>query len=209
MAKQSLLVPVTKNSTLASRPLTDLKENQIDPKLLINSFFRPGTYHHDWDGILETVNVRNYLELLRNFPGKLFFVNGSNCERDAEERFVGAAQEACLEILDGGNEWFVIDERFRERVLELVDEFLGTLDWNQKLSGLSFSFEDVQIQPESGDHVEKDFDVKAEPEKVEPAGSEEPEKIEPEAEIKEQDPVVNESEKQEPEEPEQPKQPEQ
>lgn len=52
MASQSLTISVTKNSSLAARPLSDLQNNEIDPEELKENFLRPGTYFSCWDGIL-------------------------------------------------------------------------------------------------------------------------------------------------------------
>ena len=125
-----------------------------------------------------------------------------------EERFVGAAQEACLEILDGADQWFIVDERYRERVLELIDEFAGTIDWDQKLSGISFSFEEVPIpEDDSKENSEGKQEPKEEeepqmnnepaPELEKELSVSEPEVVEPEAAQDEKDESEKEAEVQE------------
>merc|ERR1712137_349707 len=157
MASQSLQLAVTKNSTLASRPREELKNNQIEPNMVLESFLRPGTYYHGWDGILETINVTNYSELIRNYSGKMLFMNGSECAQGAQERFVGAAQEATLEIIMGGNPWFIVDERHRQKALQVVDDFLESIDWTQTIGedGETF-FEDVAIDSPRATAAQRD-----------------------------------------------------
>jgi len=188
MAGHSLLLNVTKNSTLAGRPKEYLKDVEIKEEDIMENFLRPGTYYREWDGILSSVNVKNYLELLRNFDGKILFLNGSLCERDAEERFVGAAQEATLETLDQAGEWFIVDHRFRKKSLELVDEFLETVDWSQMGRKLVLP---ERPEPEIGGN-EKESEVKGEPEEVgeeseeeEEGKKEEPKEGEEEVEVEE------------------------
>lgn len=79
-----------------------------------------------------------------------------------------------MEIIDDADQWFIVDKRYRERSLELVDEFLGTIEWDQKLEGISFSFENVPISGE--EKAQKAEKAEKKEEKEEEA--EEPEKAE-------------------------------
>lgn len=57
MAGKSLTISITKNSSLATKPLHDLQNNQITKELIMENFLRPGTYYTSWDGILVRILI--------------------------------------------------------------------------------------------------------------------------------------------------------
>ena len=59
MAGHSLLLNVTKNSTLAGRPKEYLKDVEIKEEDIMENFLRPGTYYREWDGILVWIMLIN------------------------------------------------------------------------------------------------------------------------------------------------------
>ena len=38
-----------------------------------------------------------------------------------------------MEVFKGGNEWFIVDKRFRVRAIERVVNFAKTFDWSREI----------------------------------------------------------------------------